>query len=136
MPISELPITVAECKSLLLERFRSGGYGLSSSDKEGYRVLCYYHGAFLFVAVGDDGTSVLHLPTDEIVLNYIWAREGVQMDLEWEDGQPRWRYALTPEEQLESWQKVLTRLTPVTDSTRRFVASTLAGLAAIANRPG
>ncbi|MBG8554130.1 hypothetical protein [Hymenobacter guriensis] len=126
------PTTVAERKALFLARLKSGESCLSSSDKEGYRVLCYYHGAFLFVAVGDDGTSVLHLPADEILLNYVWARDGVRMDLEWVDGQPRWRYALTPEEQLESWQKLLTRLSPVTDSTRRFVASTLAGLAAIA----
>ncbi|MCR5887266.1 hypothetical protein LRS06_05625 [Hymenobacter sp. J193] len=128
------PTTVVECRQLLLERLKSGDYCLSSSDKEGYRVLCYYHGAFLFVAVGDDGTSVLHLPADEILLNYVWARDGMRMDLEWVDGQPRWRYALTPEEQLESWQKLLTRLSPVAESTRRFVASTLGGHAAIAGR--
>lgn len=63
--------TIAECQQQLLQQLRSGNYALSSSDKEGYRTLCYYRGAFLFVSVGDDGTGVLRLPQDDILLNYV-----------------------------------------------------------------
>ena len=54
-----------------LTQLKSGAHAFSSADKEGYRTLCHYRGAFLFVEVGDDGTSVLRLPNDEALLGYL-----------------------------------------------------------------
>ena len=117
------PATVAACQELLLSRLKSGSYSISSNDKEGYRTLCCYYGTFVFVQVGDDGTSFLHIPTDTALINYLTTRFGGRPELEGD--LYRWRYELTAAEQLQAWQDVLGRLKPITSSTRQFVESVL-----------
>ena len=117
------PPTVAACQAALLSRLKSGDYCIASADKEGYRTLYYYHGAFLFVQVGDDGNSILHLLNDTILLNYLGRQSCVVLEMQ--DGQARWRYELTDAELLQSWQGIVARLQPATDATRRSVAASL-----------
>ena len=122
-PPTPLCNTVAECQQQLIAQLRSGQLALSSSDKEGYRTLCHYRGAFLFVSVGDDGTSVLRLPTEEVVLGYLWRQSAYKLVLV--NGQYQWNYDLTELEKLEVWQGILARLSPFTEASQRFVVSTL-----------
>jgi hypothetical protein len=129
-PPAPLCSTSEECQHQLLVKLKSGQFALSSSDKEGYRTLCYYRATFLFVAVGDDGTSVLRLPTDEVLLGYVWRQSAYKLVLI--DGQYKWNYDLTEEEKLETWQEILARLSPFTDNKQRFVAGTLAEFAKLA----
>ena len=128
--MTSAPDTVAACQTLLLSRLKSGEYCIASADKEGYRTLCNYHGAFLFVQVGDDGRSILHLPTDSILLSYL-GRQSCAV-LEMQDGQARWRYELTDAELLENWQAILARLKPATAATRSLVAGILHEMKSIA----
>ncbi|WP_022824302.1 hypothetical protein [Hymenobacter norwichensis] len=129
-PLAPLCNTSEECQHQLLAKLKSGQFALYSSDKEGYRTLCYYHATFLFVAVGDDGTSVLRLPTDEVLLGYVWRQSAYKLVLV--DGQYKWNYDLTEAEKLETWQGILERLSPFTESKQRFVAGTLAEFAKLA----
>jgi hypothetical protein len=129
-PPSPLANTIAECQRELLTKLKSGQFALSSSDKEGYRTLCYYRGAFLFVAVGDDGTSVLRLPNEEVFLDYVWRQSAYKLVLV--EGHYQWNYDLTEAEQLEAWQGILARLSPFTEARQRFVASTLTEFAKLA----
>lgn len=122
--------TIAECQQQLLQQLKSGNYALSSSDKEGYRTLCYYREAFLYVSVGDDGTGVLRLPQDDILLNYVWRQSSSKLVLE--NGQYTWSYDLTETEKLEKWREILARLSPFSESSQRFVASVLADFARLA----
>ncbi|RFP66961.1 hypothetical protein D0N36_00270 [Hymenobacter lapidiphilus] len=128
-----LPATVAQCRVLLLDCLKSGEYALTSSDKEGSRTLCYYRKTFLRAAVGDEGTSLLRLPTDEHLLVHIGQQLGAMLEII--DGQPRWRYDLTEAEQLEQWQLQLGRLRPFGQAQQRFVASVLAEFAALSLTP-
>lgn len=125
-----LPATVAQCRQQLLDCLKSGDYALYSADKEGSRTLCCYRGAFLRAAVGEEGTSLLRLHSDEQLLDYIRQLNGPLLDMV--DGQPRWRYELTAAEQLAQWQQQLARLQPFTQSLRQFVARVLAEFAALA----
>lgn len=125
----EATTTVAECQQLLLSKLKSGEFMLSSSDKEGYRVLCYYRRAFLFAEVGDDGTGLLRLSNDEILLNYVWRKNGYKMVMS-ETGY-QWSYDLTEQEKLEKWRDVLAQLKPFSEGTRQFVTKTLADFAAL-----
>lgn len=122
--------TIAECQQQLLAQLKSGHSVLSSSDKEGHRVLCYYRGAFLHVAVGEEGTSVRRLPTDDVLLGYVWQQSACKLVLE--NGQYRWSYDLTDAEKLVNWQEILARLSPFTEGSQRFVARTLAEFAELA----
>lgn len=121
--------TIAECQQQLLHQLKSGNHALSSSDKEGYRTLCYYRGAFLFVSVGDDGTSVLRLPQEDVLLNYLWRQNSSKIVLE--AGQYTWSYDLTEAEKLEKWQEILARLSPFTEASQQFVARVLAEFASL-----
>ena len=127
-----LPATVAQCRQLLLERLRSGAYALFSADKEGSRTLCCFRGTFLRAAVGEEGTSLLRLPSDEHLLNYVWQLAGPILELV--DGRPQWRYELTPAEQLAQWQQQLARLQPFGPAQQQFVAQVLAEFAALAGQ--
>lgn len=122
-------ITIAECQQQLLHQLKSGTHALSSSDKEGYRTLCCYRGAFLFVSVGDDGTSVLRLPQEDVLLNYLWRQNGSKIVLE--AGQYTWSYDLTEAEKLEKWQEILARLSPFTEASQQFVVRVLAEFASL-----
>ena len=124
------PDTVAACQALLLSRLKSGEYCTYSADKEGYRKLYCYHGAFLFVEVGDSGTSILHLPNDTVLLNYLGRACVI---LEMQDGHARWRYELTDAERLKCWQDILASLRPTTDLIRRSVAAALNEMKRIAD---
>jgi len=115
--------SIAECQQQVMARLKSGAYAFSSTDKEGHRALCYYRDAFLYVTVGDDGTSVLRLPNEEVFLDYLWRQSTYKLVLE--DGQYRWNHDLTEAEKLEAWQAILARLSPFTEGSRRFVTSTL-----------
>ncbi|SDX77112.1 hypothetical protein SAMN04488069_103107 [Hymenobacter psychrophilus] len=68
------PATIEQCQQLLLARFKSGHYILASADKQGYRTLCYYRQTFLFVAMGDEGTSLLRPSTDDHLLGHLWQK--------------------------------------------------------------
>jgi hypothetical protein len=127
-----LPTTVAECRQRLLDALKSGAYALFSADKEGARTLCYFRGTFLRAAVGDEGTSLLRLPSDEHLLRHVWQRAGPLLDLI--DGRPQWRYELTPAEQLAQWQQQLARLQPFGPGQQQLVAQVLAELAALARQ--
>lgn len=129
-PPTPLANTIAECQQQLLAKLKSGQFALSSSDKEGYRTLCYYRATFLFVSVGEDGTSVLRLPTEEVVLGHLWRQSAYKLVLV--EGQYQWNYDLTDAEKLEAWQGILARLSFFTDGNARFVASTLAEFAELA----
>jgi hypothetical protein len=121
--------TIAECQQQLLHQLKSGSYALSSSDKEGYRTLCFYRGAFLFVSVGDDGTGVLRLPQEDVLLNYLWRQNNSKIVLE--AGQYTWSYDLTEAEKLQKWQETLARLSPFTEASQQFVARVLAEFASL-----
>ncbi|MBO0357629.1 hypothetical protein J0X19_06705 [Hymenobacter sp. BT186] len=129
-PPIPLANTIAECQQQLLAKLKSGQFALSSSDKEGHRTLCYYRATFLFVSVGEDGTSVLRLPTGEVVLEHLWRQSAYKLVLV--EGQYQWNYNLTDAEKLEAWQGILARLSFFTDGNARFVASTLAEFAELA----
>jgi hypothetical protein len=120
--------SITECQQQVLARVKSGTHAFSSNDKEGYRTLCYHREAFLYVAVGDDGTSVLRLPNEEVFLDYLWRQSAYKLVLN-DDGQYRWNYDLTEAEKLETWQTILARLSPFTEGSQRFVTSTLAEFA-------
>ncbi|AII51327.1 hypothetical protein [Hymenobacter sp. APR13] len=120
--------TVAQCQQQLLQQLKGGG-ALSSSDKEGHRTLCYYRQAFLFVSVGDEGTQVLHLPTDEHLLTYVWRDSRGKLVLQ--HGHYHWNYDLTEAETLERWQALVTRVTPFSEGQQRFVASVLRDFGAL-----
>lgn len=124
------PATVAQCRQQLLDRLRSGADALFSADKEGMRALCYFRGTFLRAAVGDEGTSLLRLPTDEHLLSYVWQLAGPLLEMV--DGRPQWRYELTPAEELAQWQQQLARLQPFSPGQQQFVAGVLAEFAALA----
>ncbi|TGD83206.1 hypothetical protein [Hymenobacter wooponensis] len=127
--IAEGTATIAQCQQLLLSQLQSGEYVLSSSDKEGHRTLCYYRRAFLYAEVGDDGTSLLRLANEQVMLDYVWrsnASKLVQVD-----GNYQWSYDLTEEEKLERWQAIVARLTPFTAASKRFVAQVVADFAAL-----
>lgn len=128
--MTSAPDTVAACQALLLSRLKSGEHCISSADKEGYRTLGYFHGAYLLVQVGDDGHSILHLPNDTVLLSYL-GRQSCAI-LEMQDGQAHWRYEFTDAELLQNWQAILARLQPTTDSTRGFVAGILHEMKGIA----
>ena len=130
IPPPPLPATVAQCRQQLLDRLRSGADALFSADKEGSRTLCYFRGTFLRAAVGDEGTSLLRLPTDEHLLSYVWQQAGPLLEMV--DGRPQWRYELTPAEQLAQWQQQLARLRPFGPEQQQFVARVLAEFAALA----
>jgi hypothetical protein len=121
---------VAQCRQQLLARLKSGAYALYSADKEGMRTLCYWRGSFLRAAVGDEGSSLQHLPTDEHLLQHVWQLAGPLLDMV--DGRPQWRYDLTPAEQLAQWQAQLARLQPFSPGQQQFVARMLAEFAALA----
>ena len=125
-----LPATVAQCRQYVLDCLKSGEYAFFSADKEGSRTLCYYRGTFLRAAVGDEGTSLLRLPSDEQLLNYVWQQSGPLLDMV--DGRPQWRYELTAAEQLTQWQQQVARLQPFGAGQQRFVAGVLAEFAALA----
>lgn len=127
---ASLPATVAQCRQQLLDSLKSGEYAFFSADKEGYRTLCYFRGTFLRAAVGDEGTSLLRLPSDEQLLTYIWQQSGPLLELV--DGQPQWRYELSAAEQLTQWQQQLARLQPFSPLQQQFVAGVLAEFAALA----
>lgn len=123
--------SIVECQQQVLARLKSGTHAFSSSDKEGYRTLCYYREVFLYVTVGDDGTSVLRLPNEEVFLNYLWRQSAYKLVLK--DGQYQWNYDLTEAEKLAAWQAILARLSPFTEGSQRFVISTLAEFAKLSN---
>ncbi|GAA3939198.1 hypothetical protein GCM10022406_24190 [Hymenobacter algoricola] len=125
--------TVEECRQQLLQLLKSGEYALSCADKEGYRTLCCYRQAYLFVAVGDEGTSVLRLPHDEALLTHLEQQIGGKYVPE--NGSLRWTYELTAAEKLERWQALQARLTPFAESGRGFVARALRELAEILGVP-
>ena len=124
------PATVAQCQQQLLDGLKSGAYALSSADKEGYRTLCYFRDTFLRAAVGDEGTSLLRLPTDAHLLAYVRQQGGPILELV--DGRAQWRYELSPAEELTQWQQQLARLRPFDAGQQRFVAGVLAEFAALA----
>ncbi|MDO7873821.1 hypothetical protein Q5H93_03685 [Hymenobacter sp. ASUV-10] len=128
------PATVAQCRQQLLDRLKSGAYALFSADKEGSRTLCYFRGTFLRAAVGDEGTSLLRLPTDEHLLGHVWQLAGPLLELV--EGRPQWRYDLTPAEELAQWQQQLARLQPFSPGQQQFVARVLAEFASLAGSPG
>ena len=125
-----LPATVAQCRQQVLAALKSGEYAFYSADKEGSRTLCYYRGTFLRAAVGEEGSSLLRLPTDEQLLDYVRQLSGPLLDMV--DGRPQWRYELTAAEQLAQWQQQLARLQPFSPALRQFVARLLADFAALA----
>jgi|GEM_PF-6099959 len=127
------PATVAGCRQQMLAQLKSGQYALSSSDKEGYRTLCYYRQTFLYVTTGDEGTGVLRLPSDETLLHHVQSRNNSKLVPE--NGGFRWSYDLTEAEWLERWQQNLARLSPFTEASRQFVARVLAEFVALAAPP-
>lgn len=128
-PVAPEASTIAECQQLLLKKLKSGEFAMSSSDKEGYRVLCYYHGAFLYAEVGDEGTGLSRLHNDDILLDYVW-RKNCYKFVEKEGNYQR-SYDLTEAEKLERWQAVLTKLTSFSESGKQFVARILAEFSAL-----
>jgi hypothetical protein len=132
LPVPTAPVdTILECQQQVVEQLKSGQYALSSSDKEGYRLLCCYRQAFLFVSIGDDGTSVLRLPNEEGLLVYLWRQHGSKMIVT--EGSYHWSTDLTEAEKLEKWREVLARMSPFTKSNQQFVSRVLTefgGLAA------
>lgn len=78
--------------------------------------------------MGEEGTSLLRLPTDEHLLSYVWQQAGPLLDIV--DGHPQWRYELTSAEELAQWQQQLARLQPFNASQQQFVA----GFAALAQQ--
>ncbi|UOG75692.1 hypothetical protein MTX78_03640 [Hymenobacter tibetensis] len=134
LPLPPKPLTsIAECQQQLLEQLKSGEYAFSSADKEGYRTLCYYRQAFLFVSVGDEGTSVLRLPNEEGLLAYLWRQSGSKLVLV--DGKYQWSYDLTEAEKLEKWQEIQVGLSPFTESSQQFVSRVLAEFAGLVPPP-
>lgn len=129
-PAPPPPATVAQCRQQLLGSLKSGEYALSSADKKGYRTLCYFRGTFLRAAVGDEGTTLLRLPTDEHLLTHLWQQCGPMLEIV--DGRPHWRYELSAAEELAQWQQQLARLQPFGAAQRQFVAGVLAEFAALA----
>jgi hypothetical protein len=127
--VTEGTATIQQCQQLLLSRVKSGAYVLSSSDKEGHRMLCYYLRAFLYAEVGDDGTSLLRLANEQVMLDYVWRGNASKLVLV--EGNYQWSYDLTEEEKLQKWQAVVARLSPFTEGGRRFVAQVVADFAAL-----
>jgi hypothetical protein len=121
--------TIDECRQQILHQLQSGEYALSSADKEGYRTLCCYRQAYLFVAVGDEGTSVLRLPTKQALDTYLGQQIGGKYVAE--NGSLRYTYELTDAERLERWQALQARLTPFAEPGRGFVTRALRELAEI-----